>query len=139
MATSNSVPRIDLTANTYVDTGIEKSAGYNPRARMETLMTSCITKASARQRAGRAGRTKPGVCYRLYTQKTFLEDFAPDVEPRIRSTTLAPVFLRLMCMKINPVKFDFIDPPDTELFLGALQELNVMYVSYTLSVAIGIY
>ena len=40
---------------------------YNPRIRVESLLVSAISKASAQQRAGRAGRTKPGKCFRLYT------------------------------------------------------------------------
>ena len=44
---------------------------YNPRIRVESLLVSPISKASAQQRAGRAGRTKPGKCFRLYTEKAF--------------------------------------------------------------------
>ncbi len=40
---------------------------YNPRIRVESLLVSAVSKASAQQRAGRAGRTKPGKCFRLYT------------------------------------------------------------------------
>lgn len=44
---------------------------YNPRIRVESLLVSPISKASAQQRAGRAGRTRPGKCFRLYTEKAF--------------------------------------------------------------------
>ena len=44
---------------------------YNPRIRVESLLVSAVSKASAQQRAGRAGRTKPGKCFRLYTGQLF--------------------------------------------------------------------
>jgi hypothetical protein len=44
---------------------------YNPRIRVESLLVSPISRASAQQRAGRAGRTQPGKCFRLYTEKVF--------------------------------------------------------------------
>jgi len=50
-----------------IDPGFSKQKVYNPRIRVESLLVSAISKASAQQRAGRAGRTKPGKCFRLYT------------------------------------------------------------------------
>ena len=47
---------------------------YNPRIRVESLLVSPISRASAHQRAGRAGRTKPGKCFRLYTEASFYKD-----------------------------------------------------------------
>ena len=47
---------------------------YNPRIRVESLLVSPISKASAHQRAGRAGRTRPGKCFRLYTEKAFKKE-----------------------------------------------------------------
>lgn len=44
---------------------------YNPRIRVESLLVTAISKASAQQRAGRAGRTCPGKCFRLYTEKAY--------------------------------------------------------------------
>ena len=52
-----------------IDPGFSKQKVYNPRIRVESLLVSPISKASAQQRAGRAGRTKPGKCFRLYTEK----------------------------------------------------------------------
>ncbi len=50
-----------------IDPGFSKQKVYNPRIRVESLLVSPISKASAKQRAGRAGRTAPGKCFRLYT------------------------------------------------------------------------
>ena len=54
-----------------VDPGFSKQKVYNPRARVESLLVSPISRASAQQRAGRAGRTQPGKCFRLYTERAF--------------------------------------------------------------------
>ena len=54
-----------------IDPGFSKQKVYNPRIRVESLLVSPISKASAQQRAGRAGRTKPGKCFRLYTEKAY--------------------------------------------------------------------
>jgi pre-mRNA-splicing factor ATP-dependent RNA helicase DHX15/PRP43 len=54
-----------------LSTGFSKQKVYNPRIRVESLLVSPISKASAQQRAGRAGRTKPGKCFRLYTEKAY--------------------------------------------------------------------
>ena len=54
-----------------VDTGYVKLRAYNPTTGIETLTATPVSKASAVQRAGRAGRTKPGKCYRLYTESSF--------------------------------------------------------------------
>ena len=53
-----------------IDPGFSKQKVYNPRIRVESLLVTPISKASAQQRAGRAGRTRPGKCFRLYTGKT---------------------------------------------------------------------
>ena len=57
-----------------VDPGFSKQKVYNPRLRIESLLVSPISRASAKQRAGRAGRTRPGKCFRLYTKKSFEKD-----------------------------------------------------------------
>ena len=63
-----------LTSQVYVvDPGFSKQKIYNPRIRVESLLVSPISKASAQQRAGRAGRTRPGKCFRLYTEKDYIK------------------------------------------------------------------
>lgn len=57
-----------------VDPGFSKQKVYNPRLRVESLLVSPISKASCKQRSGRAGRTRPGKCYRLFTEKSFEKD-----------------------------------------------------------------
>jgi pre-mRNA-splicing factor ATP-dependent RNA helicase DHX15/PRP43 len=57
-----------------IDPGFSKQKVYNPRIRVESLLVSPISRASAHQRAGRAGRTQPGKCFRLYTEPSFKKD-----------------------------------------------------------------
>ena len=58
-----------------IDPGFSKQKVYNPRIRVESLLVTPISKASAQQRAGRAGRTRPGKCFRLYTGKNYEKIF----------------------------------------------------------------
>ena len=77
-------------------------------------MVSPISKASAHQRSGRAGRTQPGKCFRLYTEKSFQNDLANTV-------------LTLKKMGINDlVHFDFMDAPAPETLMRALEALNYL-------------
>ena len=66
-----------------IDPGFSKQKVYNPRIRVESLLVSPISKASAQQRAGRAGRTKPGKCFRLYTEKAYKNEMQDNTYPEI--------------------------------------------------------
>ncbi|KAG5849513.1 hypothetical protein ANANG_G00111500 [Anguilla anguilla] len=61
-----------------IDPGFAKQKVYNPRIRVESLLVTAISKASAQQRAGRAGRTRPGKCFRLYTEKAYKTEGLQD-------------------------------------------------------------
>ena len=72
IATNIAETSITINGVVYViDPGFSKQKVYNPRIRVESLLVTPISKASARQRAGRAGRTRPGKCFRLYTEESF--------------------------------------------------------------------
>jgi ATP-dependent RNA helicase DHX8/PRP22 len=66
-----------------VEPGFAKIKVYNPKLGMDTLVVSPISQASARQRAGRAGRTGPGKCFRLYTEEAFKNEMLPTSIPEI--------------------------------------------------------
>ena len=66
-----------------VDPGLSKQKVYNPRLRIESLLVSPISRASAKQRAGRAGRTRPGKCFRLFTENSFKKDLKENSYPEI--------------------------------------------------------
>ncbi|KAI9355943.1 P-loop containing nucleoside triphosphate hydrolase protein [Zopfochytrium polystomum] len=110
-----------------VDPGFAKQNVYNPRIRVESLLVSPISKASAQQRAGRAGRTRPGKCFRLYTEKSFLKDLQEQTYPEILRCNLGTVVLQLKKLGIQDlVHFDFMDPPAPETLMRALELLNFL-------------
>lgn len=74
---------------------------YNPRIRVESLLVSPISRASAHQRAGRAGRTKPGKCFRLYTESSFYKDLQEQTYPEILRSNLGSVVLQLKKLGID--------------------------------------
>lgn len=106
-----------------VDCGFAKLRAYNPNTGIETLTAVPISKAAAVQRAGRAGRTKPGKCFRLYTQQAY-EDLPDATVPEIQRSNLAPVIMQLKALGIdNIVRFDFLTPPPAELVVRAFELL----------------
>ena len=110
-----------------IDPGFSKQKVYNPRVRVESLLVSPISRASAQQRAGRAGRTQPGKCFRLYTEKSFTGDLIEQTYPEILRSNLGNVVLTLKKLNIDDlVHFDFIDPPAPETLMRALELLNYL-------------
>ncbi|RKF63122.1 putative pre-mRNA-splicing factor ATP-dependent RNA helicase prp43 [Erysiphe neolycopersici] len=110
-----------------VDPGFSKQKVYNPRIRVESLLVSPISKASAQQRAGRAGRTRPGKCFRLYTEAAFKEELIEQTYPEILRSNLANTVLELKKLGIDDlVHFDLMDPPAPETLMRALEELNYL-------------
>lgn len=106
-----------------VDCGFAKLRAYNPNTGIETLTAVPISKAAAVQRAGRAGRTKPGKCFRLYTRQAY-EDLPDATVPEIQRSNLAPVIMQLKALGIdNIVRFDFLTPPPAELVVRAFELL----------------
>lgn len=110
-----------------VDPGFSKQKVYNPRIRVESLLVSPISKASAQQRAGRAGRTRPGKCFRLYTEEAFKKELIEQSYPEILRSNLSSTVLELKKLGIDDlVHFDFMDPPAPETMMRALEELNYL-------------
>jgi len=127
---STNVAETSLTIDGVVyviDPGFSKQKVYNPRIRVESLLVSPISRASARQRAGRAGRTQPGKCFRLYTEKSFHEDLQETTYPEILRSKMSNVVLTLKKLGIEDlVHFDFMDPPAPETLMRALEVLNYL-------------
>ena len=110
-----------------VDPGFSKQKIYNPRIRVESLLVSPISKASAQQRAGRAGRTRPGKCFRLYTEGAFKKELIESTYPEILRSNLSSTVLELKKLGIDDlVHFDLMDPPAPETLMRALEELNYL-------------
>lgn len=123
---STNIAEASVTINGIVyviDCGFAKLRAYNPSTGIETLTAVPISKASATQRAGRAGRTKPGKCFRLYTQQTY-EHLPEATVPEIQRSNLAPIVMQLKALGIdNIVRFDFLTSPPAELVIRALELL----------------
>jgi ATP-dependent RNA helicase DHX8/PRP22 len=107
-----------------VDPGFVKQKVYNPKMGMDSLVVCPISQAAARQRAGRAGRTGPGKCYRLYTESAYKNEMLPTSVPEIQRTNLANTVLTLKAMGINDLLgFDFMDPPPVQTLIVAMEQL----------------
>jgi len=107
-----------------VDPGFSKQKVYNAKISMDSLIVAPISQASARQRAGRAGRTGPGKCYRLYTESAFKNEMLPTSVPEIQRTNLSMTVLTMKAMGINDLlNFDFMDSPPAATLVTSLEQL----------------
>ena len=124
LATNIAEASVTIEGIVYVvDCGFVKLRAYNPGTGIETLTSTPVSKASAKQRAGRAGRTKPGKCFRLYTESDY-NSLEEATVPEIQRSDLAPIILQLKALGIdNILKFEFVTPPPTELMRRALELL----------------
>ncbi|WFD38003.1 RNA helicase [Malassezia japonica] len=110
-----------------VDPGFVKQNAYDARLGMDSLVVTPISQAQARQRSGRAGRTGPGKCYRLYTEAAYRNEMLPNPIPDIQRQNLASTILMLKAMGINDLlHFDFMDPPPAQTMLTALESLYAL-------------
>lgn len=110
-----------------VDPGFHKQNAYDPKLGMDSLVVTPISQAQANQRAGRAGRTGPGKCFRLYTEAAYQTEMLPTTIPEIQRQNLALTVLLLKGMGINDlIHFDFMDPPPINTLLTALEELYAL-------------
>ena len=110
-----------------IDPGFVKQNAYDPKLGMDSLVVTPISQAQAKQRAGRAGRTGPGKCFRLYTEAAFQSEMLPTSIPEIQRQNLSNTILLLKAMGINDLlHFDFMDPPKTDTMLSALEDLYAL-------------
>ncbi|KAJ3686120.1 hypothetical protein LUZ61_015284 [Rhynchospora tenuis] len=107
-----------------VDPGFAKINVYNPKQGLDSLVITPISQASAKQRAGRAGRTGPGKCYRLYTESAYRNEMSPTTIPEIQRINLGLTTLTMKAMGINDLlSFDFMDPPSPQALISAMEQL----------------
>ncbi|KAM4021231.1 pre-mRNA-splicing factor ATP-dependent RNA helicase DHX16 isoform 1-T3 [Anomaloglossus baeobatrachus] len=110
-----------------IDPGFCKQKSYNARTGMESLIVTPCSKASANQRAGRAGRVAAGKCFRLYTAWAYKHEMEDTTVPEIQRTNLGNVVLLLKSLGINDlIHFDFMDPPPHETLVLALEQLYAL-------------
>jgi len=111
-----------------IDSGQAKLNFYNPKTYTASLVQVPVSKASSNQRKGRAGRTAPGYCYRLYTRDDF-ENRSLFTMEEIYRTDLSEVVLRMAELGITEFeRFDFISKPPRSGILGAMDVLNLLEV-----------
>jgi RNA helicase HrpA len=109
-----------------IDGGFSKLNFYNPRTFTSSLVEGPVSKASANQRKGRAGRTREGFCYRLYTRQDF-ENRPLFTTEEIYRTDLSEVVLRMADLGISAFEeFDFISPPGREGLIAAIETLSLL-------------
>ncbi|KAK5712111.1 hypothetical protein LTR15_012180 [Elasticomyces elasticus] len=110
-----------------IDPGYVKENRYTPATNMESLVAVPISRASANQRAGRAGRTGPGKCFRLYTKWAYYNDLPESTTPEIQRTNLNSIVLLLKSLGINDlINFDFMDPPAPDMLIRSLEQLYAL-------------
>ncbi|BFZ20424.1 hypothetical protein BsWGS_23462 [Bradybaena similaris] len=128
LATNIAETSLTIDGIVYViDPGFCKQKSYNARTGMESLVVTPISKASANQRAGRAGRVSAGKCFRLYTAWAYKNELEDNSIPEIQRTNLGNVVLLLKSLGINDLlNFDFMDPPPHETLVLALEQLYAL-------------
>jgi pre-mRNA-splicing factor ATP-dependent RNA helicase DHX38/PRP16 len=110
-----------------IDAGFCKMKVYNPRVGMDSLQIFPISRANANQRTGRAGRTGPGTCFRMYTESAFWNEMLDNSVPEIQRTNLGNVVLLLKSLGVqNLLEFDFMDPPPQDTILNSMYQLWIL-------------
>jgi pre-mRNA-splicing factor ATP-dependent RNA helicase DHX38/PRP16 len=110
-----------------VDSGYFKLKVYNPSIGMDTLQITPVSQANASQRSGRAGRTGPGMCFRLYTEQAFRHELLVSSIPEIQRTNLSNVILLLKSLGVRELSsFDFMDTPPVDNIANSMYQLWVL-------------
>lgn len=110
-----------------VDSGYCKLKVYNPKIGMDALQVYPVSQANANQRKGRAGRTGPGCCYRLYTERQFKHEMLTNTVPEIQRTNLANVVLLLKSHGVQDLlQFHFMDPPPEDNMMNSMYQLWIL-------------
>ncbi|XP_046356008.2 ATP-dependent RNA helicase DEAH12, chloroplastic-like [Haliotis rufescens] len=123
-ATNSAETSITIPGIKYViDTGLAKEKRYDPRRNMSTLSVVLISRSSADQRKGRAGRTGPGKCYRLYSEETYHEMEAVSL-PELLKVHLGQAMLKLTELGINPLEYEFVQSPGPSAIATAMTTLE---------------
>jgi pre-mRNA-splicing factor ATP-dependent RNA helicase DHX38/PRP16 len=121
---STNIAETSLTVDGIVyviDSGFCKIKVYNPRIGMDALQVFPISQAGANQRAGRAGRTGPGSCFRMYTEQAFFGQLFQNNIPEILRTNLSNAVLLLKSLGISDIlRFKFIDSPPLDSLIAAM-------------------
>ncbi|GKY92340.1 hypothetical protein MPSEU_000205000 [Mayamaea pseudoterrestris] len=110
-----------------IDSGLVKLPYFDPIAGLERLIVGPISQASARQRAGRAGRLRAGKCYRLFKENYYFTNMKADTQPEILRTNLTAFILTLKALGVdNLLAFDLLDVPSVDAISHGLESLYAL-------------
>ena len=128
LATNVAETSLTIPGIRYVfDCGRAKEKKYDRLTGVQSFEVGWISKASASQRAGRAGRTGAGHCYRLYSSAVYERDFTEHAEPEILRMPAEGVVLQLKSMDLqHVVNFPFPTPPDRQTLMKAERLLHYL-------------
>lgn len=128
LATNVAETSLTIPGIRYVfDCGRSKERRYDRNTGVQTFEVGWISKASASQRSGRAGRTGPGHCYRLYSSAVYERDFQEFSDPELLRMPIEGVVLQLKAMNLqHVVNFPFPTPPDRQILVKAERLLTYL-------------
>ena len=110
-----------------IDSGYVKLKVYSSKMGMDALTVFPESQAAANQRSGRAGRTGPGTCWRLFTESAYAHEMLPTTVPEIQRTNLSNVVLLLKSLNVDDLmSFDFMDPPPQENIANSMHQLWIL-------------
>lgn len=122
----SSTPNFISGIKFVIDTGIVKERFYDAKKGLSYLDVKAVSKSSAVQRKGRAGRTGPGICIRLYGKDEY-DNFEETNQPEIKKMHLGSAVLSLMALGIADIKkFDFIERPDEDTLVSSINTLKLL-------------
>ncbi|KAG5924290.1 hypothetical protein E4U42_004707 [Claviceps africana] len=128
LATNVAETSLTIPGTRFVfDCGRSKERQYDRRSGVQSYEIGWISKASASQRSGRAGRTGPGHCYRLYSSAVYERDFQAFADPELLRMPIEGIVLQLKAMNLqNVVNFPFPTPPERQSLAKAEKLLTYL-------------
>ena len=121
--TSLTVPNIAHV----IDCGFAKMPFFDPFSGFDRLIVCPISRASAQQRSGRAGRVRPGKCYRLYSEKDFMDVMEDETAPEIQRCNLTTLIMTIKALGVkNVLSFDLMSVPSVEALSHGLESLYAL-------------
>ena len=104
-----------------IDSGLVNEAHFDSKRYLTVMKKVSISRSSADQRKGRAGRTAPGHCVRLYEENDLIR---LNIEPTILRSSLDLVVLQIIYLRFDPMEFPFMDPPNPTVIHASLDLLR---------------
>ncbi|KAL0237323.1 hypothetical protein PCE1_000720 [Barthelona sp. PCE] len=120
--TSLTIPEV----TTVIDSGTMRVSSYSSSLGVQSLLTVPASRAICTQRAGRAGRTRAGVCIHMFPKRVFQLELLSQVPPEILRCDICDVVLRLLSLSVDPLKFNYVTSPIRANLQRAIAELTLV-------------